>query len=175
MFRLISYGIDYMNKKAIISCIIIVLAIIALFYINSINKADAEIPLINYNLQQGNKNYNEITDNINQQKYQEASDKINNTMTYYENARYSTQKALNKTIKENDSILTEYFKHTTEEIDLKIQSLEEIQKGIGDVNSNNLQSSKEHFKKSNQLIQNTSQYTIERNNLEKQHLDKFIS
>ena len=70
-----------MNKKAIISCIIIVLAIIALFYINSINKADAEIPLINYNLQQGNKNYNEITDNINQQKYQEASDKINNTMT----------------------------------------------------------------------------------------------
>ena len=96
-------------------------------------------------------------------------------MTYYENARYSTQKALNKTIKENDSILTEYFKHTTEEIDLKIQSLEEIQKGIGDVNSNNLQSSKEHFKKSNQLIQNTSQYTIERNNLEKQHLDKFIS
>ncbi len=163
-----------MNKKAIISCIIIILLIIlGLFYIANIEKADADIPSINSNLEKANNNYNEIITNLNNEKYQDASKIINETLNYYNNAKYNSQKAMNKTIKENDAVQTQYLNYTIDEIDLKIEAIGEIQKGIDIINPDDLSLSMNYFDKSNQLMQNSTRYTEERNNLEKQYPDKF--
>jgi hypothetical protein len=163
-----------MNKKVIISCIIILLLIIlGLFYIAGIEKADADIPSINSNLAKANSNYDEIISSLNNENYHDASKIINETLDYYNSAKYSSQRAMNKTIKENDTVQTQYLNYTICEIDLKIEAIGEIQKGIDIINPDDLSLSMNYFDKSNQLMQNSTRYTEERNNLEKQYPDKF--
>ncbi|WP_455646110.1 hypothetical protein [Methanosphaera sp.] len=152
----------------------IILVIIGLFHISNTSKASGDIPSINSNLQSGNEHYNIIATDINEQKYSEAKTESDKTLEYYSKAKNSTQNALNKAIKQNDSIQIEYLNYTLDEINMKINATYEIRSGINLINPDDLSISENHFQTSNQLIQNTTQYTDKRNQLEKQYPDKFI-
>ncbi|OED30180.1 hypothetical protein [Methanosphaera sp. WGK6] len=164
-----------MNRKIIFSCLIlIILVIIGLFYISNNYKASSDIPSINSNLQKGNEHYNTIVNSINEQKYSEAKKESDTTLEYYSKAKNNTQKALNKAMKQNNSIQIKYLNYTLDEINMKINATYEIRSGINLINPDNLSISENHFQTSNQLMQNATQYTDKRNQLEKQYPDKFI-
>ena len=163
-----------MNKKAIICCLIaLCILIVGIFYIDNIYKPQSQLPSINSNLESGNTKYNEAVGYINNENYEKATQSIDESLTNYNKAKNDTQIALNKSINRNDTVLTQYFNYTLDELDMKINAANEMKNGLALINPNDYSLSKEHFNKSNEIMQNTTQYNDRREELENQNPDKF--
>lgn len=164
-----------MNRNAIIGLIILILlVIVGILYVGSVYKIDSEIPQINSNLNNGNTEYNNGVLLLNNRKYNEAQTKFNTTLEYYYNARQKTETALSIAQTKEDNVLEEYFTVTLAEIDSKINAINEALEGI---NIRNTSSSEalSHYSNSNSLMNNSTQYSDRRKQLEQQYPDKFIS
>ena len=165
----------YMNKKAVIVLIILLLFVIAgLIYINNVYKIDSEIPYINSNLNKGNEQYNQAVLSLNNRQYLDAQKKFNESLTYYSNAREKTETALQIAENKEDTILVEYLNATLTEIDLKINATNENNEGIN-LRDNSTSSAYMHYTNSNNILQNISQYSDKRSQLEQQYPEKFLS
>jgi uncharacterized protein YxeA len=165
----------YMNKKAVIAIIILLLLVIAgLIYITNVYKIDSEIPYINSNLNKGNNEYNQAVLSLNNRQYIDAQKKFNDSLMYYSNAREKTETALQIAENKDDEILIEYLNATLTEINLKIQAVSEINEGIN-IRDNSSSSAYMHYTNSNNILQNITQYSDKRSQLEQQYPEKFIS
>lgn len=163
-----------MNKKLIIGIILLLLLIIAGFVIiNENNKADSEIPNINSHIQKANNEYNSAVDFLNSKNYSMTLQHINESYKEYVLAKESTESAFNKSLKNNQSLQVEYFTYTLNELDCKINATVEIYNGLNYVDSNP-NSALSYFARSNQLMNNATQFIDKRNQLEQQYPDKFI-
>lgn len=163
-----------MNRKAVIGIIILLVLVIAgILYVGSVYKIDSEIPQINSNLNNGNTEYNNGVLLLNNQKYAEAQQKFNSTLDYYYNARQKTETALTIAQNKQDDILEEYFTITLEEIDTKINAVNEALEGIN-VRNNSSSMALLHYSNSNKEMNNTTQYSDRRNQIEQQYPDKFL-
>jgi Tfp pilus assembly protein PilF len=164
-----------MNKKAVIGLIILLILVIAgILYVGSVYKIDSEIPQINSNLNNGNTEYNNGVLLLNNRKYDEAQKKFNTTLSYYHNARQKTETAMTIAQTKEDKILEEYFTVTLAEIDSKINAINEIMEGIT-VRNNSSSEALSHYANSNSLMNNSTQYSDRRNQIEQQHPEKFIT
>lgn len=163
-----------MNKKLTIGIIFLLLLIIGGFvYINEINKADTDIPYINSHMQKANNEYNQAVKYLNSKNYSTTVEHVNKSYTEYMLAHESTQDALNKARKNEQNIQIEYFTNTLTELDYKINASVEMYNGLNYVNSNPSLALL-YFSRSNQLMNNASQYSDKRTQLEQQYPDKFI-
>jgi uncharacterized protein YxeA len=164
-----------MNKKAVIVLIILLLLVIAgLLYITNIYKIDSEIPYINSNLNKGNEEYNKAVLSLNNRQYLDAQKKFNDSLSYYSNAREKTDTALQIADNKEDTVLVEYLNATLMELDLKISAVNENLEGIN-VKDNSSSTAYTHYTNANKNLQNITQYSDKRSQLEQQHPDKFIS
>ena len=164
-----------MNKKAVIICIILILMISAgLIYYNNTSKIDSEIPTINTNIRRGNTEYNQAVTALNSKNYSQAEKYSIDALEKYGNASYELDRTIELANKQNDTILLEYLTLTKTEIDEKINATNEILLGINLINNNSYYSSIEHFRNSNKIMSNTTQYSDKRNQIEQNYPDKFI-
>jgi signal recognition particle GTPase len=164
-----------MNKKAAIMLIILLLLVIAgLIYITNVYKIDSEIPTINSNLNKGNEQYNQAVLSLNNRQYLDAQKKFNESLKYYSIAGDKTATALQIAENKEDEILVEYLNATLTEINIKINAVNEINEGIN-VRDYSSSSAYTHYTNSNKLLQNITQYSDKRSQLEQQHPEKFIS
>ncbi|RAP51881.1 MAG: hypothetical protein BZ133_02175 [Methanosphaera sp. SHI613] len=164
-----------MNKKAAIMLIILLLLVIAgLIYITNVYKIDSEIPTINSNLNKGNEQYNQAVLSLNNRQYLDAQKKFNESLKYYSIAGDKTATALQIAENKEDEVLVEYLNATLTEINIKINAVNEINEGIN-VRDNSSSSAYTHYTNSNKLLQNITQYSDKRSQLEQQHPEKFIS
>lgn len=164
-----------MNKKAAIMLIILLLLVIAgLIYITNVYKIDSEIPTINSNLNKGNEQYNQAVLSLNNRQYLDAQKKFNESLKYYSIAGDKTATALQIAENKEDEVLVEYLNATLTEINIKINAVNEINEGIN-VRYNSSSSAYTHYTNSNKLLQNITQYSDKRSQLEQQHPEKFIS
>ena len=112
-----------MNKKLIIGILILILIIIVgLIYYNDINNADTEVPYINNHLQKANNEYNIAVDYLNTKNFSQSSYHCNESYVEYVKTKTHTQTALNKAIKNNQSLQIDYFTYTIDELELKINA-----------------------------------------------------
>ena len=164
-----------MNKKAVISLIILLLlVIIGLIYINSVYKIDSEIPTINSNLNKGNTEFNTGVSYLNNRQYIEAQKRFNDTLRYYSTARDKTETALQIAENKEDDVLVEYLNATLTEIDYKINAVNEINEGIN-IRDNSSSIAYQHYTNSNNILKNITQYSDKRTQLEQAHPEKFLS
>lgn len=164
-----------MNRKAVIALIILlILVILGLIYLNNVYKIDSEIPYINSNLNQANDEYNSAVLNLNNRQYIDAQKKFNHSLELYHNARDKTETALQIAENKNDTVLVEYLNATLTEIDYKISAVNEINEGIN-IRDSNYSGALMHFTNSNNIMQNMTQYSDKRIQIEQQHPDKFLS
>ena len=163
-----------MNKKLIIGILILILIIIVgLIYYNDINNADTEVPYINNHLQKANNEYNIAVDYLNTKNFSQSSYHCNESYVEYVKTKTHTQTALNKAIKNNQSLQIDYFTYTIDELELKINATVELYNGLTCVNSNP-RTALSYFDRSNQLMKEAKDYTDKRSLLEQQYPDKFI-
>lgn len=164
-----------MNRKAVIAVIILLVLVIAgLIYITNVYKIDSEIPYINSNLNKGNEEYNQAVLLLNNRNYIEAQKKFNDSLMYYSNARDKTETALQIAENKEDTVLVDYFNATLTEISLKMDAVSEINEGIN-IRDNSSSESYMHYTNSNKILENITQYSDKRNNLEQQYPEKFMS
>ena len=164
-----------MNKKLIIGIILISLLIIGGFvFIDRLNKADSDVPNINSHIQNGNNEYNQAVAYLNSKNYNETIKHINESYKEYMLAKESTQEALNKSIRNNQSLQVEYFNYTLNELDCKINATVEMYNGLSYV-QNNPSSALSSFSTSNKLMNNATEYSNKRSLLEQQYPDNFIN
>lgn len=164
-----------MNKNAVIGIIIlIILVVTGLVYITNVYKVDSEVPYITSNLNNGNTEYNNAIQYLNNRNYAEAQKRLNNSLEYYNNAREKTEMALKIVQNKEDSILEEYFKLTISEIDTRINAINEINEAIK-VKDTSSSLALSHYTNSNNLMNNSTQYAQNRSQIEQQHPEKFIS
>ena len=163
-----------MNKKLIISCLMIILFILlGLIYVNETYKADTEIQSINTHLQKGNDNYNKAVTSLNNRSYNDSITYCNESYKEYMLAKESANRALNKSIKINNPVQKEYFENTLLELDTKISSTVSMYEGISNANINPyLAASK--FDESNKFMQNSTQYLQKRSQIENDYPDTFL-
>ncbi len=163
-----------MNKKLIIGIIsLLLILIIAFVCVNEINKADSEIPAINSHIQKANDEYNQAVVFLNSKNYTLTVQHINESYKEYIFAKENTEKAMQKSIKNNQPLQTEYFNYTINELDNKINATVEIYNGLNYV-KNNPSKALSLFKNSKKYMENAKEYSNKRNLLEEQYPDKFI-
>lgn len=164
-----------MNKKVVITLIILLLLVIAgLIYITNVYKIDSEIPYINSNLNKGNDEYNSAVLSLNNRQYLDAQKKFNESLNHYSNAREKTETALQIAENKEDAILVEYLNATLTELDLKITAINENNEGIN-IRDNSSSTAYMHYTNANKILQNITQYSDKRSQLEQQHPEKFLS
>ncbi|MBE6494035.1 MAG: hypothetical protein E7Z84_05460 [Methanosphaera stadtmanae] len=164
-----------MNKKTIIICIILIITISAgIIYYNNTSKIDSEIPSINTNIRRGNTEYNQAVNALNNKNYSQAQQRSINALENYGNVSEKLNTTIELAKNQNETILLEYLMITQTEIDQKINATKEILTGIELINNNNYYSSIEHFRKSNTIMSNTTQYSDKRNQIESNYPEKFI-
>jgi len=163
-----------MNKKLIISILLLLLLIIIGFvYINEVNKADTEVPLINSHLQKGNDEYNEAVAYLNSKNYSSTIQHVNESYKEYLLAKENTEKALDKATKNNQSIQAEYFMLTLNELDYKINASVEMYSGLNYVKTNPSKALS-IFKTSNEYMEKAKEYSYKRDQLEQQYPNNFL-
>lgn len=164
-----------MNKKTMIICIILIIMISAgIIYYNNTYKIDSEIPSINNNIRTGNSEYNQAVLALNNKNYSQAEQRSMNALKNYGNVSEKLNTTIQLAQDQNETILLEYLMLTQTEIDQKINATQEILVGIELINNNNYYSSIEHFRKSNAIMSNTTQYSDKRNQIESNYPEKFI-
>lgn len=164
-----------MNKKIVLVLIILLLFVIAgLIYITTVYKIDSEIPYINSNINKGNEEYNKAVLSLNNRQYLDAQTKFNDSLSYYSNAREKTETALQIAANKEDVILVEYLNATLTELDIKINAVNENIEGIN-IKDNSSSSAYMHYTNANKILQNITQYSDKRIQLEQQHPEKFLS
>lgn len=163
-----------MNKKLIIGIIIVLLMIIIAFVtVNEINKADTEVPSINSHIQKANDEYNQAVVYLNSKNYTLTIQHINESYKEYMLAKESTEKALSKSIKNNQSLQVQYFNYTINELDYKINATVEMYNGLNYVKSNPSKALS-LFRNSEKNMENAKEYSDKRSLLEEQYPDKFL-
>lgn len=164
-----------MNKKTIIICIILIIIISAgIIYYNNTSKIDSDIPSINTNIRRGNTEYNQAVTALNNRNYSQAEQRFINALKSYGNVSEKLNTTIELAKNQNETILLEYLTLTQTEIDQKINATKENLVGIELINNNNYYSSIEHFRKSNVIMSNTTQYSDKRKQIELNYPEKFI-
>lgn len=162
-----------MNKKYILGCLIIILLLLSgLIVYNYISKPDTEVPFINSHLHNGNNEYNLAVESLNNRNYNDSLRHCNESYKEYKLARESAERALNKSIRNQNTLLGDYFTYTTYEIDLKMDSAVQLYNGLQLVKSNPNMAYMD-FTRSNQLMSNATFYSQKRSQLEEQNPDTF--
>lgn len=163
-----------MNKKLIIGTITLLLIIIIAFVcVSEINKANIEVQSINSHLQKANDEYNQSVAFLNSKNYTLTTQHINESYKQYVLAKENTEEALQKSIRNNQPLQTEYFNYTIMELEYKINATIDLYNGLDYVKSNPSKALS-LFRNSESNMENAREYSDKRILLEQQYPDKFI-
>lgn len=147
-----------MNKKLVLIFVLLLIISVSGCINSSIDNANQVIPDISSAISNGDSNYNEAVDLVNNERYDEALDMANQASLNFNN---SLTNLLN--IKENntddlDKVYQEYINYTYYEVELKFNATNELIYSIQAYKEDNIEIGNDYSSQANYLMNRAVDY-----------------
>ena len=152
--------------KLIIFIVVLLLISAAIVFIDSsVENMNHSMPEISDGIVQGDKDYNESVELLNERSFDESSQKAESAGDNYNNSLKKLKEIRDKYNKDLNNVHKEYIDTTIDELNLKLKAVDELNEAIYYLRMYYNYTGSTHGTEANELMQDAIKYQYERNEI----------
>ena len=152
--------------KLIIFIVVLLLISVAIVFIDSsVENMNHSMPSISDGIVQGDKDYNESVELLNERSFDEASQKANSAGDNYNNSLKKLEEIRDKYDKDLNEVHKDYIGATVDELNLKLKAVDELKEAIYYLERYYNYTGSTHWTEANDIMQDAVEYQKQRNDI----------
>ena len=161
-------------KLIIFIVILLGLSAAVVFVDSSIDNINDSMPAISNSIVQGDKDYNESVELLNNRNFEESSQKAQSAGDNYNNSLNKLRDIQNKFDKDLNNVHKQYISVTIQELQLKLNAVEELEESIYYLRNYYNSTGSSHGSEANDYMYDALNYQNQRNEIVKNNSKLFI-
>lgn len=152
--------------KLIIFIVVLLLISVAIVFIDSsVENMNHSMPSISDGIVQGDKDYNESVELLNERSFDEASQKAISAGDNYNNSLKKLEEMRDKYDKDLNEVHKDYIGATVDELNLKLKAVDELKEAIYYLERFYNYTGSSHGTEANDIMQDAVEYQKQRNDI----------